>query len=143
MGQVATQAGAALALFAVALTGCGSVPGGGEGPLSSPSSSALVIEVEVSSDTSTASRLQVGINTRESPARIDEENVPLPFGERFEVSTSKPFPLNGVSVGATAAPGAGWIKCRLLLDGEVVSEDRGEGPVATATCSKKLRLGPQ
>ncbi|WP_405097891.1 MmpS family transport accessory protein [Micromonospora sp. NBC_01412] len=134
---------ATMAMVAAILAGCAFLPWSGGGGQSSASSDAMVVEVEVTSDAATASQLRVVVDAREDPQRVDQHDVSLPYGERFEVSKDVPFPLTGSLVEATAGQDATWIECRIILDGEVVAENRAEGAGATAVCEKKLRRGPQ
>lgn len=135
--------GAAAASACLLMAGCGVPPGGGSDGAPTQTSGALLVEIMVRSDVNTAARIEVDVDARDDPQQSDDENVSLPFSQQFEVSTSVPFPLSGVSVEATAAPDATWIECQVLLDGEVIVEDRAEGSEATADCSKELRVGPQ
>lgn len=144
MNRMITRAGwgVAAASASLALAGCGVLPGsGGDAP--TQTSGTLLVEIMVSSDVDTAARIEMDVDAREDPQQSDDENVPLPFRQQFEVPTNVLFPLSGVSVEATAAPDATWIDCQILLDGEVIVEDRAKGSDATAGCSKELRLGPQ
>lgn len=136
------SAGAVSIVF-LGLVGCSALPWGADD--SSPTSSAglMLVEVAIRSDVDTAAQVDIDVDTIDDPQRVEDENVTLPFAEQFDVSTAKPFPLRGVTVEATATPDARWIECEVSLDGDVIAKDRAEGPGATATCTKELRLGPQ
>lgn len=144
MNRMITRAGWGVAAVSASLllAGCGVLPGGGD-DTPSQTSGTLLIEIIVTSDVDPAARVEVDVDAREDLQQSDDENVPLPFSQQFEVSTNVPFPLTGVSAEAEAAPDATWIECQVLLDGEVIVEDRAEGSGATADCSKELRIGPQ
>lgn len=132
---------AAVVMMAVTLTACGALPwGGGEDV---DSSDAMIVEVQVTSDAATVGHLQVEVDARNDPQRVDQTDTPLPYTQTFEVPLDTPFPLSGTSVEATMAREAAWIECRIILDGKVVSEDRADGTGGIAVCEKKLRLGPQ
>ncbi|ORI26020.1 hypothetical protein BJI47_01055 [Rhodococcus sp. 1168] len=128
-------------LVAVTLTGCDSLPfGGGD---STGTSDSMIVEVEVTSDSASATGVRVEVDARNDPERVETTDMPLPYAETFEVSLDTPFPLTGTSVEAIADAGASWISCQITMDGEIVAEERAEGAGATVFCAKKLRIGPQ
>lgn len=102
----------------------------------------IVVTVEIDSDGTTATDLAVEINSPSSPQSLYEDSVPVPFSRDFTVSTDAFFPLRGTTVEVHAGPDATFVRCRILVDGEEVATHRSEGSGATATCERRIQLGP-
>jgi hypothetical protein len=102
----------------------------------------IVVTVEIESDGSTATDLAVAIHSPGSPQSLYQDSAPVPFSRDFTVSTEASFPLRGTTVEVHAAPDATFVTCRILVDGEEVARHRSEGSRATATCERRLELGP-
>lgn len=102
----------------------------------------IVVTVEIDSDGSIAQDLAIEIRSPRSPQSLLEDAVSLPFRHEFTVSTDAFFPLRATRVEVHAGPGATFIRCRILVDGVEVATHRSEGSRATATCERRLQLGP-
>lgn len=102
----------------------------------------IVVTVEIDSDGSTAEDLAIEIRSPRSPQSLFEDAVSVPFRREFTVSTDAFFPLRATTVEVHAGPGSTFIRCRILVDGVEVATHRSEGSRATATCERRLQLGP-
>ncbi|KZE90566.1 hypothetical protein [Microbacterium sp. TNHR37B] len=102
----------------------------------------IVVTVEIDSDGSTAEDLAVEIRSPRNPQSLFEDAVSVPFRREFTVSTDAFFPLRATTVEVHAGPGATFVRCRILVDGVEVASRRSEGSRATATCERRLQLGP-
>lgn len=140
----------------VALSGCGVVRDTVDGmarqettsqPLSPHSPDVaevddLVVTVTVESDADTTGELSVNIGSPGTAKSLREDSVRLPFTQNFSVSKRVIFPLRATHVEVKADPAASYIECRISVDGQVVATHRAEGSAATATCDRRLQLGP-
>ncbi|WP_454114982.1 hypothetical protein [Microbacterium lacticum] len=124
------------------LTGSSASPSPETSGPGSTAEGSIVVTVEVDSDGTTATDLAVEINSPSSPQSLYEDSVPVPFSHDFTVSTDAFFPLRGTTVEVHAAPDATFVSCRILVDGEEVATHRSEGSGATATCERRIQLGP-
>ncbi|GGM49691.1 hypothetical protein [Microbacterium saperdae] len=159
-GMKRVLAGVLLGSSLAFLVGCGVVDdtleglgASGPAPSSSPPSSAppepsataegsIVVTVEIDSDAATATDLAVDIDSPSTSQSLYEDEVQVPFRHDFTVSTDAFFPLRGTTVEVHAAPDATFVSCSITVDGEVVATHRSEGSGATATCERRLQLGP-
>lgn len=157
MGRLGMRALASLALGGslLILVGCGVVedtlngltgsspsPPPGTSEPGSTAGGSIVVTVQVDSDGTTATDLAVEINSPSSPQSLHEDSVPVPFSHDFTVSTDAFFPLRGTTVEVHPAPDATFVSCRILVDGEEVATHHSEGSGATATCERRIQLGP-
>lgn len=124
------------------LTGSSPSPPPGTSEPGSTAEGSIIVTVEIDSDGTTATDLAVEINSPSSPQSLYEDSVPVPFSRDFTVSTDAFFPLRGTTVEVHAAPDATFVRCRILVDGEEVATHRSEGSGATATCERRIQLGP-
>lgn len=124
------------------LTGSSPSPPPGTSEPGSTAEGSIVVTVEIDSDGTTARDIAVEINSPSSPQSLYEDSVPVPFSRDFTVSTDAFFPLRGTTVEVHAAPDATFVSCRILVDGEEVATHRSEGSGATATCERRIQLGP-
>ena len=146
-------------LFSVgvaALSGCGVVQDPfegviGQGSTSQPSHPSspqidgledLTVTITVESDADTSGELSVEIDSPGSGQSLHEESVSLPFDQDFAVAMDSPLPLRDTRVEVDAGPGASYIECSIILNGEAVASHRAEGSAATATCDRGLQVGP-
>lgn len=124
------------------LTGSSPSPPPGTSEPGSTAEGSIIVTVEIDSDGTTATDLAVEINSPSSPQSLYEDSVPVPFSRDFTVSTDAFFPLRGTTVEVHAAPDATFVRCRILVDGEEIATHRSEGSGATATCERRIQLGP-
>lgn len=153
-GMKRALAGLLLGGSLVLLVGCGVVEdtleglgaSGGSSPAppepSATAGGSILVTVEIDSDAPTATDLAVNINSPSSPQSLYEDEVQVPLTHDFTVSTDAFFPLRGTTVEVDAGPGATFVSCRILVDGEEVATHRSEGSGATATCERRIQLGP-
>lgn len=149
-------ASALLVLGLVTLSGCGVVRDTVEGmsgqePTSQPSTPSsttaageddLIVTITVESDADTTGELSVNIDSPGDGQSLREDSVRLPFARDFNVPTDAMFPLRATHVEVKTGPAATYIQCTISVDGQVVATHRAEGSAATATCHRKLQLGP-
>lgn len=102
----------------------------------------IIVTAEIESDASVSGELSITIDSPRNKQSLNETSVEIPFQHEFTVTTDVAFPLRGSRIEVDAGPGANWIECRILVDGDVVASHRSEGDAATAVCERKLQLGP-
>lgn len=115
-------------------------PAGGDG--SEGTGTDIVVTAIVTSDAAKSGEILVTVDAPRDSQSFAEDSVELPFEHEFSVPTDVAFPFRGSRIEVDAGPGATWIECRILVDGEEVATHRAEGGASTAVCERRLQLGP-
>lgn len=106
------------------------------------SSDEIIVTAIVTSDAAETGEITVTVDAPRDSQSFAQDSVDLPFEHEFTVPKDVAFPFRGSRIEADAGPGASWIECRILVDGEEVATHRAEGSASTAVCDRRLQLGP-
>lgn len=102
----------------------------------------LTVTVVVDSDAKTTGALTIDIDSPSGDQSLREDSVSIPFEQDFTIPTDTAFPLRNTRVEASAGPGASYVECKIIVNGDTVAAHRSTGSSATASCERGLRLGP-